>query len=593
MDTFENNRPTNEPEQQSGIITPAAADTPQPPAEIQPEAAEVLPLTEAEIAPAEETAPESPVAIPEDAPQEAEISAESVIPAETSAQPVTGEDIPTPTSGQEEVFSAEACWAREAEAGDTFWHATTTPDPVYRVRQAESSSPYADSPFVSYEEARRSGTTEQWRASFDDAPPAPKPKKKRKPGKSASRGLVAAALIFALLGSAAGAGITGAVMNHKLENTTAQLQSQLDALSQRGGLTINTAGTPTGSGIVSADGLMTPAQVYAQNVQSVISVTTTGYVTNRWTTSQFTATGSGFIISQDGYVLTNYHVIEGYTKVEVTTIEDVTYEATVVGYDAFSDVALLKVEAENLPSVIIGDSDATAVGDMVAAIGNPLGELQSTQTVGYVSAKNRMVNTDGTIINMLQTDAAINSGNSGGPLFNMYGQVIGITTAKYSGSSSSGATIEGIGFAIPINAVMDLIGDLMEHGYVTNQAYMGVSLDEMDAAVAQYYGLPTGPRVSSVEEGSAAQKAGIQEGDIIDAVGDADISSYSDLSYALRNYKAGDTTTITVYRSGEFLELTITFDEKPAQTTTDTTQAPEQRVEEGNGQEDFGFFPFP
>ena len=497
---------------------------------------------------------------------------------------------PVPAGQQGEVFSAEACWAREAEAGESFWHSTTIPEPVYRAEREESDSPYADSPYVSYNEARQNGTAEQWRASFDDAPPVKKSKKTRKTrqsGKKVGKGLIAAALAFAVLGSAAGSVITGAVMNGAMERANAELQGQIDALKeQSGGIVINTATTPSGSGTAAVGGTMTPSQVYARNVQSVISVTATGYATNRWTTSQFTSTGSGFIISEDGYILTNYHVIEGYSEVKVTTKDEESYEAEVIGYDAFSDVALLKVEAEGLPSVIIGDSDAAVVGDMVAAIGNPLGELASTQTVGYISAKNRMVNTDGTILNMLQTDAAINSGNSGGPLFNMNGQVIGITTAKYSGSSSSGATIEGIGFAIPINAVMDLIEDLMEHGYVTNQAYMGINMDEMDPSVAKYYGLPTGPRVAIIEEGSAAEKAGLQVGDIIDALGDVDITTVADLSYAMRSYRAGDTATIKVYRGGEFLELPITFDEKPAQTTTT------EPVETQPQQDYSGGFPF-
>ncbi len=578
MDIFENNKPMDAHDGEPETVTPES------PAETAPAtASDAIP----EIAPTTmpEDAPQSLPAISED--QNSEATDTAPTPTQETAEE-TAPEIRKP----DEVFSAEACWAREAEYGDTFWHTTTPPDPVYRVERQETSSPYVDSPYVSYDEAEQNGTTEQWRASFEDAPPIRKPRKdrkNRKSGKAASRRLVAAALAFALVGSTLGAVITGAVMNRKLERTTAQLQSQIEALgNNRGGLTINTAGTPTSGTTAPTGGIMTPAQVYAQNVQSVVSVTTTGYTSNRWTTSQFTSTGSGFILSQDGYVLTNYHVIEGYSAVEISTTGGETYEASVVGFDAFSDVALLKVEAEGLPSVVIGDSDATSVGDMVAAIGNPLGELQSTQTVGYVSAKNRMVNTDGTTLNMLQTDAAINSGNSGGPLFNMYGQVIGITTAKYSGSSSSGATIEGIGFAIPINAVMALIEDLIEHGYITNQAYMGVKLDEMDPAIAQYYGFPTGPRVSSIEEGSAAQKAGIEIGDIIDAVGEVDITTHSDLAYALRSYQAGDTATITVFRSGEFLELTITFDEKPA--TTVTTEPIETQPENNGG---YGFFPWP
>ena len=558
MDTFENNKPVN-----------GHDDMP-----------ETTPETTAEVA--EDTTPEVTAEVKEEETPVSTDETTEATEAEPSAgdEPHTGEsDGETSESGEPDGFFAEG--ATEDRA-DTSWHTTSMADPMWRAEPDRPRSPYADSPYVSYDEAQRSGTTEQWRASFDDAP-TEKPKKERKKKKPGMKKVIAAALACAVVGSALGAIITGTALNRKWENTAAGLQAQIDELSGSGnGVVIHSASTPVSNGQTAPDGTMTPAQVYNQNVSSVISVTTTGYTTNGWTTSQFASSGSGFIISADGYILTNYHVIEGYSAVEVTTIDSVTYDAEVVGYDALSDVALLKVEAEDLPCVIMGDSDVAAVGDMVAAIGNPLGELASTQTVGYISAKNRMVNTDGTILNMIQTDAAINSGNSGGPLFNMYGQVIGITTAKYSGSSSSGATIEGIGFAIPINTVMELLGDLMEYGYVTGQAYMGVGLLEMDASVAQSYGLPTGPKVASVEEGSAAQKAGIQEGDIITGLGDVEVSSYSDLTYALRSYRVGDTATIHIYRAGQELELSITFDEKPATTTTETEPTESQSGGYGN-----------
>jgi len=208
---------------------------------------------------------------------------------------------------------------------------------------------------------------------------------------------------------------------------------------------------------------------------------------------------------------------------------------------------------------------------MVVAIGNPLGELSSTQTVGYISGIDREVSTDSlTTISMIQTDAAINPGNSGGPLFNMQGQVIGITTAKYSGT-----TIEGIGFAIPIDDVAPLIEDLISHGYVTG-AYMGVSVTNTDEAAAAKFGLPTGAYIDSVEEGGAADRAGIQPKDIIIAVGEHTVSNVTDLTRSLRNYKAGDTATVTLLRSGKELKLEITFDEKPH---NETSAIPEQQGE--------------
>ena len=246
------------------------------------------------------------------------------------------------------------------------------------------------------------------------------------------------------------------------------------------------------------------------------------------------------------------------------TFDSEEYPARLVGYDQSVDVALLKIEVTGLDPVAIGSSDALIVGDQVVAIGNPLGELTSTLTVGYISAKDRMINTDGTYnINMMQTDAAINSGNSGGPLFNMKGEVIGITTAKYSGSSTTGASIEGIGFAIPMDDVVGVLQDLKNHGYVKG-AYLGVSVITMDPAVAEAYGLPTGSKVSLVEPDHCAAKAGIQVGDIITAMAGQDVSGNSDLLTILRKFKPGDTTTITVFRAGQEHELTITLDEKPA-----------------------------
>ncbi len=422
--------------------------------------------------------------------------------------------------------------------------------------------------------------------------PAPKPKKKRR-----FLGLIIplACITLLLVGAVVGGAVAGFVLNNRYEETTDHLQSQIDAFADSGQRPVIQS-TPTPI-TPPADGEMyTPAQVYEMNVASVVSVTTTIPYNNGWTSGTSKGAGSGFILTADGYILTNYHVIEGASQVHVATVDREEYEATVVGYDEFSDVALLKVEAQGLPYVTAGDSDVLRVGDMVAAIGNPLGELASTQTVGYVSAKNRMVNTDGTTLNMIQTDAAINSGNSGGPLFNMYGQVIGITTAKYSGSSSSGATIEGIGFAIPINTVMVLVDDLMEHGYVTGQAYLGITLRDMDPEVAASYGLPAGPKVETVTEGSCSDKAGLKPGDIITGLGEQTVESYADLRYALRNYRVGDTTQIHIFRAGQELSLTVTFDEKPLDTAE--PQATEPQQEDSNtGGFNFGygwpFFPFP
>ena len=324
------------------------------------------------------------------------------------------------------------------------------------------------------------------------------------------------------------------------------------------------------------DQKLTPASVYSQNVDAVVAINTEGVTTNVWHQSaRFAASGSGFIISADGYIVTNHHVIAKADTITVTLTSGDSYEADLVGSDEENDVALLKIDATGLPVASIGDSDSLNVGDQVAAIGNPLGELTNTLTVGYISALDREINTDGTPINMLQTDAAINSGNSGGPLFDMYGNVIGITTAKYASSS-----IEGLGFAIPINDAMYIIYDLMEYGYVTSRPYMGVSVRDLDSVTASYYSLPTGVYVGEVTSGGAAEKAGVQKGDIIIGLDDYEISSYTELSAALKHYHAGDTAKMTVYRAGAQVELNITFDERqPETTSTDTTEQPESDID--------------
>ena len=215
---------------------------------------------------------------------------------------------------------------------------------------------------------------------------------------------------------------------------------------------------------------MTPAEVYAANVNSTVGITTS-VTTNFWGyQSTSAASGSGFIISDDGYILTNFHVIEDSDSISVSMYNGDSYDATLIGYDESNDIAVLKIEAEGLAPVILGDSDNLNVGDSVVAIGNPLGELTFTLTSGAISAKDREVTFSNNMsMNLLQTDCAINSGNSGGALFNLYGEVIGVTNAKYSTSSSSSASIDNIGFAIPINSIMNIVESIIEKGYISNR----------------------------------------------------------------------------------------------------------------------------
>ena len=273
------------------------------------------------------------------------------------------------------------------------------------------------------------------------------------------------------------------------------------------------------------------------------------------------SSGSGFVLTSDGYIVTNHHVVDQAYSINVIFANGRVLAAQLIGSDSINDVALVKVAANNLIPVTVGSSASMRVGDQVVAIGNALGELSFSLTVGYVSGMDRRISTDGKVMNMIQTDASINSGNSGGPLFNSKGEVIGITTAKYSGTSPSGATIEGISFAIPINDVMDLLDDLRQFGYIKS-AYLGISGSDVDMGVAETYNLPLGVLVQDVVPGYCAHRAGLQNKDIITNLGGYRITCMSDLYRALRNIEPGQETTITVYR-GRNIVLSIVLDEKP------------------------------
>lgn len=410
--------------------------------------------------------------------------------------------------------------------------------------------------------------TEEFEPKTNTQPSAPENQPKHRFG---LRKAVSAVLALALV--VGSCGLTYAAVNNKWEDKMQEATASISSMQQQLGA-LGNSGSVSATNVtyaVSPEGAQTPRMVYENNAKSVVAVSSTIRSTVYGQTREGTSSGSGFIISDDGYVVTNRHVVEGATDVTVTLSTGDEYTAKVIGSDSLNDVALLKVEATGLPAVKLGSSDKLAIGDMVCAIGNPLGSLTATLTVGYVSGKDRQVTTDNSTINMIQTDAAINSGNSGGPLFNMYGEVIGITTAKYSGTTNSGASIEGIGFAIPIDDVMGIISDLIDYGYVTG-AYMGITVKDNDKEAAAQFGLPTdGAYVVDVTPGSSADKAGIQSKDLITAVDDHKITTRTDLTRTLRNYKAGDTAQVTVVRSGRELTLTITFDEKPHDTTVETT----------------------
>ncbi len=447
-------------------------------------------------------------------------------------------------------------------------------------------SPYANSPYVMDQ------PQQEYHYQPQNQPPR-KEHKEHKPRKPIWKGALAALLAVALV--AGGCLVTASTVNARWEARSAQTEKEFTEKIEQLQKQIDSANTSknTIQTLPASGSGLTPSQLYSGNVDSVVAISSTVQATSIYGTSQGTSSGSGFVWSAEGYVVTNYHVVQNATNVKVITCDSTEYPAEIVGYDATNDIAVLKVEAENLRPVTIGSSSALNIGDMVAAIGNPLGTLASTQTVGYVSGMNREVTTDNAIISMIQTDCAINPGNSGGPLFNMNGEVIGITTAKYSGTTTSGASIEGIGFAIPIDDVKPIVEDLIHYGYVTG-AYMGVTVENTDAESAAKFGLPTGAYIVEVVKGGAADRAGIQPKDIVIDLGGNKVSNITDLTRALRNFKAGDTTTVTLIRSGKEMTLDITLDEKPQETTTATEPSSDSSdsnmPSEGNYNDWFNWF---
>ena len=413
----------------------------------------------------------------------------------------------------------------------------------------------------------------------------------KKPGRFTRRA-IALVLACAVVGGAAGVG-GAAVYQRVAAPDTVMYQGERPTVD------VDTVANSNGGQP------MTPEQLYAANLASCVGITVNTTVNIFGQTTTSAASGSGFVLTQDGYIVTNYHVIEEAVNndsvdIEVSFANGDKYSATLVGGEQDNDIAVLKIDATGLQPVTLGDSDQLVVGETVYTIGNPLGELTYSLSNGLVSALDRLITTSSTnqttgqtettTLNVLQTNCDINPGNSGGPLFDGYGNVVGIVTAKYT-QSSSGVSAEGLGFALPINDVKDIIQDLIEHGYVTGKPYMGVMVTSVPD-YAQHYGVSAGAYVESVAEGSCAQKAGLQVNDIIIAIDDTAIDSSTALTAALSsNYKAGDTAKLTVLRGSDKLELTITFDEKNDQTEA-ANQPQDQSSQSQQGGNSYSGWPF-
>ena len=421
----------------------------------------------------------------------------------------------------------------------------------YQQPQPQTQSPYSRG----YQNTYGSGyAAQRYSTQQPQQPPqhaAVQPKqKKKKEKKPVSRGFIAGMLSLTILASAA-LGFGGGYLAKNMNTTTS------------GNVTINqvSSGGVTNTSSVSAT---TTSDIVKKTADSVVEIATEGTVTGSFARQYVTkGAGSGVIISADGYIVTNHHVIENANTITVTLRDGTTtYDATLIGSDADNDIALLKIDAEGLSPATFGDSSNIAVGDYVVAIGNPLGTLGGTVTDGIISALAREVTIEDKNMTLLQTNAQISPGNSGGGLFNANGELIGIVNAK-----DSATEVEGIAFAIPVNNVIDVIKDLQNYGYVTGKIDMGMEFVDINSNdTAFYYGVnELGCYVLSVGTGSNAETAGFKRGDLITAVNGTAVSSSADISKALENNKVGDTVKITVKRNGQTQDISLTLAEyKPS-----------------------------
>ena len=301
------------------------------------------------------------------------------------------------------------------------------------------------------------------------------------------------------------------------------------------------------------EGGMPLQDIYVQNIPSVVSIICSG--------SRSSSTGTGVVLTGDGYIVTNAHVVDGAASVTVQLTDDRQFDAALVGKDEVSDLAVLHIEATDLIPATFGDSEILRVGDSVVAIGDPLGvDLRGTYTNGIISAINRDVAVDGRTMTLIQTNAALNSGNSGGPLINCYGQVIGINTMKI-GAFTDSAGVEGIGFAIPSATVKDIVDQIISQGYVSGRPTLGIAGESLSSLYQHFYHLPAGLYITDVEYNSPAWLCGIEVGDILLSIDDNRITDMDSLKNVLFTHEAGDRVTVTIYRNGNTASATVTLAE--------------------------------
>ncbi|MEG1547943.1 MAG: trypsin-like peptidase domain-containing protein [Clostridia bacterium] len=397
---------------------------------------------------------------------------------------------------------------------------------------------------------------------------------KRKNGTVSTKALISLVVIVALICGSLGAGITYMIIG---SNNSKSALNDNNGDVQQSTTPVNGSqqpNTPVSQGL-NIDNSTTPYSSSTQMLQTCMSavvgidIEATSYDVMGGQSKSATSSGSGVILTADGYIVTNNHVVDGANKITVYLQDGTKYEAKLVGADAQTDLAVIKIAASGLPVAVLGTSSSSAVGDSVYAIGNPLGVLACSVSDGIISGLDRTIEIDGKTMTLMQTNAAVNPGNSGGGLFNANGKLVGIVNAK-----SSGIEVEGLGFAIPIDVVKPIVSDLMDYGFVSGRPYIGISMQNVSLTSAineqQQYIFPFGLQqtyvtramIVQVEEGSAAQKSGLKENDIILAFNGTDVQGYAALSSMLYEYKAGDVVTITVLRGNEQLDISLTLGDR-------------------------------
>ncbi len=373
--------------------------------------------------------------------------------------------------------------------------------------------------------------------------PPPKPPKKQMSGGA----VIAICAVVSLI-----AGLFGGLVSVKTVN-------KVTGNSGGGTTVIYTAATLKDKDGNDIENTMSVGEVASLASPSVVEITTEAVATGSFMMQYVTeGAGSGVIITNDGFIATNHHVIQNATSISVRTADGTSYKATLVGSDEKTDLAVIKIDAKDLSAAVTGSYEDCAVGDTVVAIGNPLGELGGTVTDGIISALDRDVTIDGKIMNLMQTNTAINPGNSGGGLFNTSGQLIGIVNAK-----SSGEGIEGLGFAIPINLATEVISDLIEHGYVTGRVETGFEVIEIsDFQTAMYYRVQSvGLYVYSVKDNTNAAKAGMRAGDLIKSINGEEVTTEEAYTKIIDSHKIGETLTFVVSRNGREQTFNIVLEE--------------------------------